>query len=96
MEVEDILAMRKCFRILGILSLFAVAPLFVYCSDPSTLQDFCVAINNPQSAGITSFFVLWYQSIFIIIFFMLSIMSFFLGAILLYNLPLFEYVLFLF
>ena len=38
------------------LSLLALASSFAYASDPSPLQDFCVAINDPKDGGMFCFF----------------------------------------
>ena len=39
------------------LSLLALASSFACASDPSPLQDFCVAINDPKDGGMFFFFL---------------------------------------
>ena len=40
-------------------SVLALASSFAYASDPSPLQDFCVAINDPKDYGMFCFALLF-------------------------------------
>ncbi|KAL1145124.1 hypothetical protein V6Z11_A11G277300 [Gossypium hirsutum] len=42
----------KTAHFILIFCLLALASPFAYASDPSPLQDFCVAINDPKDAAI--------------------------------------------
>ena len=45
----------KGAHLLLAVSLLALASSFAYASDPSPLQDFCVAINDPKDGGMFFF-----------------------------------------
>ena len=45
----------KGAHLLLVVSLLALASSFAYASDPSPLQDFCVAINDPKDGGMFFF-----------------------------------------
>ena len=48
---------------LATIALVALASSFAYASDPSPLQDFCVAINDPKAAGIYLFSLFSYSTL---------------------------------
>jgi hypothetical protein len=51
-KYEACLDMMKGVHFLAIVALLSLASSFVSAFDPSPLQDICVAIDDPKSAGI--------------------------------------------